>query len=416
MKKYRSDKDMRKRIIVMILLISIICTNANILYANNNNGENSYRLEKSGSNLYVKVKYLNNAGSTIEKNIFLIKNVSQILDPINYKEYFDNGVGTAGMDIFPYIEIDGPLEIQSLEDNIYFDTYLYEKVGNHFKGSNTSFYMDGNVNFLIKEDGKNKEIKIKTNEMQNKIKEWNDKKIDYTFLSYDGNGTIYSADGKVNYKNKDNYYSYFLLRGEDIKNNKDLPRVFIKFKNENEKQNGSINFNDIKKTDWYYNYVIKLVTLGGVNGFSDNTFRPNDKIKVGEFLKMSLSTITGKEYVNGGYSVHWAENIYDEAVNLGIITEKDFKRDKAILDSYINREDMAYIIANINEIIQGDGKIETEGLEEKIKDFNDISIDRQEQVLQAYGKKIITGKSIGFDPKGETTRAEATAVIVRILK
>lgn len=411
----------KKNILAIILIFSIIIGNSNLVFANYSSSHyegEDFKLEKMGSNVYVTAKYPNTLGGYEEKTIYLIKNVSRILEPINYKINFDEGAGPSGTDEFPYLEIDGPLHIESLREDMFFDTYLYEKVGNKFKGTGIRFYMDGIAKYTIYEDEKEKgkEVSIKTGDRRKQLEEWNEKGIKYDLAGYDRKGEIYSEDGKVPYKGKDNYYSYFLLRGHNWRDNQELPRIFMKFKNAEENTVENINFKDIKKTDWYYNYVIKLVSLGGVNGFKDGTFRPNEKIKVGEFLKMALSSVTGEEYVSDSYEVHWAENVYDIALEKNIITEKDFKRDKNTLESYISREDMAYIIVNINENIQGKKTIDTSGLEKEIKDFNNISYNRQEEVLQAYAKDIIKGKPTGFDPKGETTRAEATAVVVRILK
>lgn len=411
----------RKNILAMILTFTILIGNVNTVFANygsNHYTGEDFKLEKMGTNVYVTAKYPNTLGGYENKTIYLIKNVSRILPPINYKVNFDEGAGPTGTDELPYLEIDGPLHIESLRDDMFFDTYLYDKIGSRYKGTGIRFYMDGTANYLIYKDDKDKGeiVSIKTGEVKNKIKEWTESKIKYELAGYDRKGEIFSEDGKVSYKRKDTNYSYFLLRGQNWRDNEELPRIFLKFKNDDEVEIADIEFKDIKKTDWFFNYIIKLVSLGGVNGFTDGTFRPNERIKVGEFLKMSLSSITGEEYVNGNYTIHWAENVYDIAIEKGIITEKDFKKDKKTLESYISREDMAYIIANINEKIQGNKKIDTEGLEKEIKDFEEISYNRQEQVLQAYAKDIIKGKPMGFDPKGETTRAEATAVIVRILK
>ena len=209
-------------------------------------------------------------------------------------------------------------------------------------------------------------------------------------------------------------YESFLIGGYNWRSQKDLPVVLVNFKRP-KKQEVNKSFKDVSKNSWYYNYVIKLVEIGGVNGFNDGTFKPNDQIKLGEFLKLSMTSITGKEYPRGS-KVHWAEPVYEDALKEGVIKDGDFKRDKKTLDSYISREDMAYIISNIDEKINGNETEIKESSSYKIKDLTSISPKKVNGVLKAYHNGLIKGKDGKFAPKDLTTRAEATTVIIRLLE
>lgn len=55
-------------------------------------------------------------------------------------------------------------------------------------------------------------------------------------------------------------------------------------------------FKDIQRTAWYYNDVSKAVVAGFVNGFSDNTFRPEQKIARQEAAVMLARIIPGYGY------------------------------------------------------------------------------------------------------------------------
>jgi hypothetical protein len=45
-------------------------------------------------------------------------------------------------------------------------------------------------------------------------------------------------------------------------------------------------FKDLSDDAWYYNYVLKAVELGIVQGYSDGTFRPNANISRAEASKI----------------------------------------------------------------------------------------------------------------------------------
>ena len=51
------------------------------------------------------------------------------------------------------------------------------------------------------------------------------------------------------------------------------------------------NFSDIKKTDWFYGSVMTLTKKGLIGGYPNGKFKPNDKIKVDEFIKILVSAI-----------------------------------------------------------------------------------------------------------------------------
>lgn len=98
--------------------------------------------------------------------------------------------------------------------------------------------------------------------------------------------------------------------------------------------------NDLKATDWFYNDVTFLLGKGVINGFTDNTFRPSEQVKVDAFIKMIVVAL-GYKLQNG--SPYWAQTYIDKAIDLGVMRSDDF-------DSYtrpITRGEMAKIAANI---------------------------------------------------------------------
>ncbi|MEG0181476.1 MAG: N-acetylmuramoyl-L-alanine amidase [Peptostreptococcaceae bacterium] len=71
---------------------------------------------------------------------------------------------------------------------------------------------------------------------------------------------------------------------------------FIKLVNRtfNYTSKGSNSFKDVKSDQWYYDEVLIAINHGYINGYSDNTFKPNEKISREEVAKI-IATITNKK-------------------------------------------------------------------------------------------------------------------------
>ena len=174
-----------------------------------------------------------------------------------------------------------------------------------------------------------------------------------------------------------------------------------------------ITFKDTKPSDWYMGTVSKLIERGGINGYPDNTFKPNKEITKAEFVKTVVASLGFKEKLDT--SPHWASNYIRKAVTLGIIDIKDFS--SATLDQTISRNDMAKVAV---KTLEYNGEKFTEDYSKyanQIKDFNSISSAYKDYVLKAYAKGIITGyPDSTFKGSRGLTRAEASTVVIRILE
>src|SRR5699024_4308805 len=70
-------------------------------------------------------------------------------------------------------------------------------------------------------------------------------------------------------------------------------------------------FKDVKVSDWFVDTVSKLVGKGGIDGYSDGTFRPNNTITKAEFIKMTVGSLGYKEVEPK--DSHWAINYVNKA-------------------------------------------------------------------------------------------------------
>jgi hypothetical protein len=179
----------------------------------------------------------------------------------------------------------------------------------------------------------------------------------------------------------------------------------------------SANFTDIIG-HWAKDHIEYLFSRGIVNGTGDNAFSPNRSITRAEFLKLIVGTLddvdikaASKANFNDVAPGQWYTDYINWAAEKGIV-EGDGKGNFNP-GELITREQMAVIIQNFTkamniELTPSDAYIE-------FKDVSQISSWAKDAVKSVQTSGIINGKPDGnFDPKGKTTRAEASKV-TRIL-
>jgi hypothetical protein len=170
--------------------------------------------------------------------------------------------------------------------------------------------------------------------------------------------------------------------------------------------------------NWAAEYIAKLSFIGVINGYVENVdgsqvklFRQFGNVKVSEFIKMALCSM-GYELENApGY---WAQNYIDKAIEEQIILEGGFDN----YDRPILREEAASImVMAFLKREQAPCPNLVDRVRDVIKDYSSISDDYKHEVLQSYAIGLITGVGEGlFKPKGNLTRQEACAVIMRFLE
>lgn len=169
-------------------------------------------------------------------------------------------------------------------------------------------------------------------------------------------------------------------------------------------------FSDIRETDWFAGTVKKLVDLGGINGYPDGTFKPNNQITRAEFTKILVSAL-GYDNLSPTNS-HWASGYVDKAVAIKLATKEELSD----LNRAITRKEMAKMVANALDHRGENHVANRDSYRALIKDYNSINKAYQDYVLKAFTKGIITGYPDGsFGPDRSLTRAEASSVIIRVL-
>ena len=177
---------------------------------------------------------------------------------------------------------------------------------------------------------------------------------------------------------------------------------------------GNVNFTDLKGYGWAKDYISVLTEKGGINGYPDGTFKPGNTMTNAEFIKTVVSSITGKEMEKT--RKHWASGYIDYALDNGIIQEGELNN--LAYDSAATREKMAVIIARAADKLLDEDIVASDRQEvaKSIFDYNNLCDYCKDYVIDVYRAGIINGYADHtFGGKKTATRAEATAMIVRLL-
>ncbi len=203
---------------------------------------------------------------------------------------------------------------------------------------------------------------------------------------------------------------------------------------------GAAAFPDVAEGSWYAGALQKLVTYtpGIINGVADRDgvtrFYPDNPVRRGEFLKMSLVAAEGFTSDHSRDSLHWAGEYYTIALENNILVPDPYTGNAPMfpctaeaLDQPITRYEMSVILNNVCANMQMETPAAVAGAAANIPDYAAVSAYAPQNgssaagsyvaaVEQAYGKGLLTGYEDGsFRGELTLTRAEAAVVIYRQL-
>ncbi len=160
------------------------------------------------------------------------------------------------------------------------------------------------------------------------------------------------------------------------------------------------NFSDVEK-HWAKETIEKFVVDEIVNGYKDNTFKPDNNVTCAEFLK--LIVVAGKyDLVREGNSI-WPDFYINTAKENNLITNEEGQNYEAL----ITRKQACKIIANFIDVSE---------VKSARNKFKDLSGD-YEEILKLVNLGVVGGyKDKTFKGDNYLTRAEAITIIDRAIK
>ncbi len=170
------------------------------------------------------------------------------------------------------------------------------------------------------------------------------------------------------------------------------------------------------KYHWGKNEIETLVRMGIITGYPDNTFKPDNNILRGEFIKIVVSSI-GLEPVKGDNLTfeelqnHWVRPYVEAAVKEEIIKASDYQNGFNP-NEYITREEITKIIVRA---LGRDN--EAKAVQNAFLDFTDANQIKFKGYVKIAGELgIINGFPNGtFAPTAQATRAEAAVIVTRMI-
>lgn len=183
-----------------------------------------------------------------------------------------------------------------------------------------------------------------------------------------------------------------------------------------------MQFDDVRKGDWYYTYVDRVDLWEIMTGMSETHFGAEDKLLRSQFAVI-LYRIAGEPEVTfqTKFPDVREEQFYSEAVtwaeNNGIITGYEKNGYFGTMDP-ITREQMATIMYRY--AMKQNKDFTVTGNLEKFPDSGKVQPFAQKALQWCVGEGIISGKEEKgqevLDPQGTAIRAEAAAIICRYME
>ncbi|KJS13044.1 MAG: hypothetical protein VR67_05910 [Peptococcaceae bacterium BRH_c8a] len=176
-----------------------------------------------------------------------------------------------------------------------------------------------------------------------------------------------------------------------------------------------VSFKDLAG-HWSGSDVQVLASHGIVNGFNDNTFRPEQKITRAEFVALlaNCSRTPAQARDSAGFTDvpadHWAAAAIETARQNGWVG--GYPGNKFMPGQTITREEMTAMLIRYSgaETVAGDDHLSG------FSDRGEISPWAEEALSTAVSLGLVSGYNNRLNPGAETTRAEASVILYRLLE
>lgn len=176
------------------------------------------------------------------------------------------------------------------------------------------------------------------------------------------------------------------------------------------------DFKDLAKTSWAYDAVSEMTNLGVINGYTDGTFKPSNKVTRAEFAKLLVATLDLSETKKANPikfedvpETYWG---YKYILSAGNYLTGYTLDDKIYFYPNKNavREDMAVAVVVASGLSNFDY---SESTLKKFKDIESATPSLKKYIAIAVEHGLMKGNANGtFNPKGNLTRAEAAQLML----
>ncbi len=186
--------------------------------------------------------------------------------------------------------------------------------------------------------------------------------------------------------------------------------------------NNHTAFSDITSEFWGKSVIDFSSARNLVSGVGNNRFEPNRAITRAEFTQMvynvfELDAIDSAEFTDVKQD-SWYYNAIMSCKKAGFFEELNLSDDEFMPNQIITREEMAVIVSNVAKYYKISTDSNAAADLTKFSDYDNINKDFVDNIIFAVNLGLLDKNGIGdgkFDPKGSTTRAQATQIQKNII-
>ncbi len=178
------------------------------------------------------------------------------------------------------------------------------------------------------------------------------------------------------------------------------------------------------RNHWAGGSAVLLQAMDVVDGFEDATFRPDEPVTRGQFLKILVESLElpDEGAVPSSFpdlENHWTLWYVERALGAGLIDREGYGTHFSP-DEVITREEMAYVLVNASDIYRdANPAIDYIAPADSVvfQDYNEIQERYREAALESAKRGLIQGyPGDWFKPKNGLTRGEAVTVVARMME
>lgn len=177
-------------------------------------------------------------------------------------------------------------------------------------------------------------------------------------------------------------------------------------------------FTDLSGYAWAKEQIEMMASRGIINGTSSSTFSPSANITRGDFIKLLITALGLTADVTDNFSdVRKTAHYYNTvgiAKTLGIVSEN--ADGKFNPDAHITRLDMMIMTAKALEITKPNMPSGSSSDLSGFSDMSKIPLSASEYVATLVKNEIISGANGKLNPAQFMSRAEAAAILYRVLQ
>lgn len=176
-------------------------------------------------------------------------------------------------------------------------------------------------------------------------------------------------------------------------------------------------FKDVDINFWGYQAIMDLTQRGIINGYTDNTFRPNANVTRAEFAALLVRTMDLKATGNTQtFADVPPSSWYYESVEASKNFLTGYKNSSGALYFYGDRnavrEDMAVALVKALNL---PATPNDNALQRLYSDYSSISPALRGYVYAAYQNKLMQGGDGKFEPQANLTRAQAAQLLMNVI-